>query len=36
MYISLTRNILYLPLALFYFLLSLPLFFINLCIPRKK
>ncbi len=36
MYISLTRNILYLPLALFYFLLSLPLFFINFCIPRRK
>ena len=36
MYISLTRNILYLPLGLFYFLLSLPLFLINLCIPRQK
>ncbi|MCF6197321.1 MAG: class I SAM-dependent methyltransferase, partial [Emcibacter sp.] len=36
MYISLTRNILYLPLGLFYFLLSFPLFVINLCIPRQK
>lgn len=36
MYISLTRNILYLPLAVFYTLLSLPLFVINLCIPKKK
>ncbi len=35
MYISLTRNILYLPLALLYFLLSVFLFFINLIIPKK-
>jgi len=36
MYISLTRNILYLPLGFFYFLLSIPLFMINLCIPGRK
>lgn len=36
MYISLTRNILYLPLAIFYTLLSFPLFFINLFMPKKK
>lgn len=36
MYISLARNIAYLPLAVFYTLLSFPLFFINLCIPKKK
>ena len=36
MYISITRNILYLPLAILYTILSLPLFFINLCIPKKK
>ena len=36
MYISLTRNILYFPLAILYTVLSIPLFFINLCIPEKK
>lgn len=36
MYITATRNILYLPLAIFYTLLSLPLFVINLCMPKKK
>lgn len=36
MHISIARNILYLPLAIFYTILSIPLFFINLCIPKKK
>jgi SAM-dependent methyltransferase len=36
MHISTTRNILNLPLSIFYFVISILLVFINLMIPRKK
>jgi len=36
MYISVTRNLLYLPMSILFIFSGLPLFFILMCIPEKK